>query len=67
MLVQELFDEAFRDHGPDFAQALIDARDIAGSLWAVAFTQLRPDLTSANFDEALLRADRNVTKGSFAI
>lgn len=65
MLVQELFNEAFRNHGPDFAQALIDARDIAGSLWAVAFTQLRPDLTYSRFHEALLRADRIVTKGRF--
>ena len=65
MLVQELFNEAFRNHGPDFAQALIDARDIAGSLCAVAFMQLRPDLTYSRSHEALLRADRIVTKGRF--
>ena len=62
---QELFNEAFRDHGPDFAQALVRCAYIAGSLWAVAFTQLRPDLTYSRFHEALPRADRIVTKGRF--
>ena len=65
VLVERLFDDAFQDRGGDFAQALIVARDIAGSLCAAAFTQLRPDLTYPQVYEAFLRADRLLTNGEF--
>ena len=64
-LVQRLFDEAFRDRGDEFALALIEARDIAGSLCANAFMQMRPDLSYPKVYEAFLRADRDLTNGQY--
>jgi hypothetical protein len=63
--VQQMFDDAFQARGEDFAQALIDARDIVGSLCAAALTQLGPDLTYPQFHSAFLRADREITGGEY--
>ena len=62
-LVQQRFDEAFRNRNEDFAQALFDARDIVGSLCASAFMQMHPDLTYNQFYEAFLRADQLLMRG----
>jgi len=64
-LVQQMFDQAFALQGAQFSQALIDARDIAGSLCAAAFSQLGVDLTYPQVYEAFLRADRDLAEGRF--
>ena len=62
-LIQHLFNEAFQDRHEAFARALIDVRDIVGSLSAAAFMRLRPNLTYAQIAEAFLHADRQLTGG----
>jgi hypothetical protein len=64
-LVQQLFNEAYRNRAEEFAQALIDARDITGSLCATALMQMRPNSSYAQFYEAFLTTDRYSTNGQF--
>ena len=66
VFIQWQFDEAFQSREEAFASALTDARDYVGRMCAMAFTQLRTDLTFPKFYEAFLRAERQVTNGEFS-
>jgi hypothetical protein len=63
--IQSLFDSAFEAHREEFAEALVDARNLMGLLAASAFSRLEPDLTFEQVATAFLLADEDLTGGDF--
>jgi hypothetical protein len=64
--IQWLFDQAYQGRHQAFKDALLDARDYMGELFATSWQHLSPnDLTFARVGDALLAADRQLTGGRY--
>ncbi|SED51212.1 hypothetical protein SAMN05519104_3703 [Rhizobiales bacterium GAS188] len=64
--VQALFDEAYQGRSGEFREALIEARDYLGAIFAAAVERLSPDhLNYAIIADAMLDADRALTGGRY--
>jgi hypothetical protein len=67
-LVQASYDEHYPRDPQGFREALLDARDLVGTYFARALSLLGPDsLTYPMVERALMRADRELGGGRFAV
>jgi hypothetical protein len=63
--IQRMFDQAYRGRHQEFKEVLLDARDYMGDVLAKVWSGLAPDnLTFADVGDALLAADRDLTRGA---
>ncbi len=63
--LQDAFNETYARHPEEMREALIEARDFAGTYLAVTFSKLTPRLTYRDVAEALLEAEAEVSGGRY--
>jgi hypothetical protein len=65
-VIEEMFGDAYRGRHEDFKAALLDARDLIGTLLARTWGQISPSgLTFADVGDAFLAVDRDLTGGKY--
>jgi hypothetical protein len=66
LIMQEMFDQRYREAPEGFRIALLEARDYLGSYLADAWQLLDPEfLTYYGVEQALVEVDRSITEGQF--